>query len=213
MALDRTTLLTRIDALWTLANTVEPSQIHAALQGTLTLVRLLYGTGSAQEDSLNSALKRTQAVSAGPVFTVPTYLAPSVRGTLLALRGDIEAGLVGDLKRKAVGEVMADMLTLAKETLTADTKNVAAVLTAASFEDVIRRLGSTFVGIHDRRKLSEVLIALKEGKILEGAQFGIAQSYLQFRNDAVHADWDKVDSSAVSSCIGFVEQLLMKHFS
>lgn len=33
------------------------------------------------------------------------------------------------------------------------------------------------------------------------------------RNDSLHADWANVQHSQVQSCIGFIEPLLVKHFS
>ncbi|MGH9256756.1 MAG: hypothetical protein ACRD3C_19520 [Vicinamibacterales bacterium] len=161
-----------------------------------------------------AAVKTAQSAKTGaPWVNFREHVYPAVAGTLDAIKGDVESGLVGDLRRRAVGEVIADMLMLAKETLADGATSVAAVLAAAAFEDTIRRMASILANIHDRRKLSDVLIALKDAKALEGAQFGIGQSYLQFRNDAMHADWSKVDGPAVSSCIGFVEQLVLKHFS
>ena len=45
-----------------------------------------------------------------------------------------------------------------------------------------------------------------------GASLLIGLSYLEFRNDALHADWDKLDGAAVASRLAFVEVLLLKHF-
>jgi hypothetical protein len=135
---------------------------------------------------------------------------------LKTLKADVQAGLVGNIERRALGEVMADMLGLAKEALADGTdgaKNVAAVLTAATFEDTIRRMGSELAGVQGRPDLADVLAALKKAGILQGPQIGIAQSYLKFRNDALHADWAKIQAAAVASCIGFVEPLILQYFS
>ena len=51
------------------------------------------------------------------------------------MKADLEAGLVGNLERHVAGEVIADLLGLAREVLADDRLNVAAVLTAAAFED------------------------------------------------------------------------------
>lgn len=45
------------------------------------------------------------------------------------------------------------------------------------------------------------------------SEFPIAQSYLSFRNHALHANWDKIEKESIHSVLGFVEQLLLKHFS
>jgi hypothetical protein len=60
--------------------------------------------------------------------------------------------------------------------------------------------------------LADVLTALKDNGILQGSQVGIAQSYLNFRNNALHAKWDQIERESVASVLGFVEQLLLKHF-
>ena len=91
-------------------------------------------------------------------------------------------------------------------------KDVAAVLTAAAFEDTIRRL-STKYGIADHEKVADILEELKKQGVLQGPQVGIAQSYLSFRNKALHAKWGEVDLSAIESALAFTEQLLLKHFS
>ena len=111
---------------------------------------------------------------------------------------------------------MSELVNLAKDTLqdgTESAKNVAAVLIAAAFEDLIRRMGSEIAGVVGRPKLEDVLTALKNAGITKGGEVGTAQSYLKFRNDSLHADWSMVDKSQVQSCMAFIEALLVKHFS
>lgn len=62
-------------------------------------------------------------------------------------------------------------------------------------------------------QLTDVLGALKKAHVLEGAPFTIAQSYVEFRNDSLHADWARIDQGAVASCVAFTEHLLLQHFS
>ena len=141
---------------------------------------------------------------------------PAVVGALQAMRRDLEDGLLGNLERRGAGEVLADMLGLAKEALSGGTdgaKNVAAVLTAAAFEDTVRKMGSTLANVHGRPDLAHVLTALKVAGVLVGAPFTTAQGYLKFPNDALHADWAKLDRAVVGSCLAFVEHLVLQHFS
>ena len=86
------------------------------------------------------------------------------------------------------------------------------MLAAAAFEDTIRRMGAAFAGVDDRRDLQDVVTELKKAGILEGPQLSIAQSHLKFRNDALHADWDKIDKVGVSTALQLVQELLVKHF-
>lgn len=115
-----------------------------------------------------------------------------------------------------VGEVLSEMVRLAKEILSERTeasKNTAAVLTAAAYEGLVRRMGEELADVTDRPKLEDVIGTLKRADILKGGQIGTAQSFLKFRNDALHADWSQIDRSQVESCIAFCESLLLKHFS
>ena len=90
---------------------------------------------------------------------------------------------------------------------------MAAVLTAAVFEDTIRRMGKEFAGVIGRDDLEKVMGELKTAEILKAPQLGTALSYLSFRNHALHAYWDKIERASVQSCLGFVEELLLKHFA
>ena len=88
----------------------------------------------------------------------------------------------------------------------------AAVLAAAAFEDVLRRLAD-LKGVAHKEKLADVLMALKDLGILQGAEVGIAQSYLSFRNRSLHAQWNEVDGPAIESALAFIEQLILKHLT
>jgi hypothetical protein len=141
---------------------------------------------------------------------------PAVIGTLEALKSDVAEGLTGNVALQVSGELLGDLLSLAKVAL-ADggegQKNVAAVLVAAAFEDTLRRLAATKAGVVDRPKLEEIVGRLKVAGVLVGSSVATAAGYLKFRNDALHADWNSVSAATVSSCLAFVEGLLLEHFS
>jgi hypothetical protein len=122
---------------------------------------------------------------------------------------------VGELLDQLAGGILGDFVGLARAALddgTEESKNVAAVLAAATFEDTFRRMGESLAGVTARPELSEVLGILKEKGILTGSQVSLAQSFLQFRNRALHAEWDKIERASVHSVVAFTEQLLMKYF-
>lgn len=142
--------------------------------------------------------------------------ADSATGALTNLKREIDGGLVGNVRQEVTGEVLADLLQLAKVALdegSEGSKNVAAVLAAAAYEDTIRRMGSSFCGVQTREDLSKIIVALKDGGVLQGAQFGTVQAQLQFRNHALHAQWSGIDAVGVSTVIQLVQALLLKHFS
>lgn len=145
---------------------------------------------------------------------VSDWIGVIAKGALQNLKAELDAGLVGSLQRTITGEVLTDFIRLARTALEEkgdEAKKVAAVLAASVYEDTIRRLAITNAIPH-MEKLADVLTALKDKGLLQGSQVGIANSYLNFRNNALHAQWDKVEREAVASVLGFVEQLLLKHF-
>jgi hypothetical protein len=83
----------------------------------------------------------------------------------------------------------------------------------AAFEDLLRRMGIELAGVAGRPSLQDVLTALKDAGVLKGGEIGIAQSFLKFRNDSLHADWANVSRVQVESCTAFADAMLVKHFS
>lgn len=131
------------------------------------------------------------------------------------LRRELALGLIRNLRLQMTGKVFADRIHLARTTLREPgdaAKNVASVLAAAGFEDVIRKLGSTFAGSMGGDTLADVLIILKEKAVLTGPQFTTAREYLTFRDTVFHAEWNGIDRPTVSSVLAFIEELILKHF-
>jgi hypothetical protein len=183
--------------------------------GTVTLLGLTHGENSQQVKAFNEAVAAIRKSKDG-FWGISIETIRYSQGALASLQGEVAAGLIGNLRREVTGEVLADLLQLAKAALNEGTvggKNVAAVLVAAAFEDTLRRLGALCCGIHTREPLSDILLSLKTADILKGSQVGVVQSHFQFRNDAMHADWDKIDTVAVGTVIGLVQELLLKHLS
>lgn len=137
-------------------------------------------------------------------------------GALTNLQEEVRAGLLSSVERRVTSDVLSDLIQLARAALADGTdgaKNVAAVLAAAAFEDTLRRVAKEHAGLIGQDKLGDVIIALRDSGLLVAPQLGIAQSYLNFRNRALHADWGSIDRASVESVLGFVEQLLFKHFA
>jgi hypothetical protein len=216
--MDEAKIKTRIDELLRLAERQELADNIIATElytGAVTMLGLTHGEKSSQMNAFRDAIAAHQSSKQSPYVTIAA-VATSSLGCLKSLKREVEEGLVGSLQREVTGEVLGDLLQLGKATLdegTDDSKNVAAVLVAAAFEDTIRRLGATYCGIHTRESLPDILAKLKAAEVLKGSQVGVVQSHFQFRNDAMHADWNKLDVVAVKTVMALVEQLLLKHFS
>jgi len=181
----------------------------------VSLLTAVYGPQSTQLESLNTTFD--QVMKQKDSFSMKEIHRERIaRHVVENTIAEIKSGLIVRIRTQVAGEVLGDLLSLAKEQLddgSDSAKNVAAVMVAAAYEDLIRRLGREFGGVVDRPKLESVVTALKEAGILQGASVSIAQSFLPFRNHSLHADWDKLDRPQIQSAISFVEGLLAKHFS
>jgi hypothetical protein len=212
--MEKSDILSRADELLSMA--ANDDHLPELVQGTASLLALVYGRESEQ---LNAYKKQMERGYGKPdvMGRVHNYEAgANSSGALRNLKSEIDRGLVGDLRKQVSGEVLTDLIQLSRTVLSEQgdkAKSVAAVLAAAAFEDTVRRMGRTFAGAIGQDDLSEVLRKLKDAGVMLGPQVGIAQSYLNFRNHALHANWDKIEKESVHSVLGFVEQLLLKHFS
>jgi hypothetical protein len=216
-AMDAAAITKRIDELIALSTAQIQADAYAQLlQGTTSILDLVYGTNSTQLRTLQETLKTTQGQMLMEYLHNQHFtLAKIIRGALQNVKQEINSGLIGSLQRQFTSEVLTDLIQLARAALDEKgdgAKNVAAVLAAAAFEDTIRRMGVTLAGIVGHDDLSDVLNGLKSAGVIQSPQIGIAQSYLSFRNHALHANWDKIQRESVQSVLGFVEQLLLRHF-
>ena len=173
------------------------------MQGAITLLEAVHGEHCRQLESLENSANMIEK-EAGNEFLRQKAIYARAQGALRNLKDEIEGGIIGSMTRTIAGEVMGDLVLLAKEHLGREgdgEKNVAAVLAAAAFEDTIRRMGLLFAGIVDRVELPKILAELKSRGVLPGSQVGVVQAHFQFRNDALHADWTKIDRVAVGTAI------------
>ncbi len=212
--MDIPTLKARVESLLELGkNAVERQPGNQLLQGTLTVFSAVYGPESHHVKTLLEGTKSLNDPGRGPMVVQENIWI--IQGSLQNLKAELDAGLAGSLQKRMAGDVLTNFIQLARAVLNEpgdNAKNVAAVLAAAAYEDTIRRMGAEFAGVMGRDDLSDVIEALKKAGVLQSPQLVIALSYLSFRNHALHAQWEKVERESVHSTLGFVEQLLLKHF-
>ncbi|SRR6266498_3694022 len=214
--MDKEILLKRIEELSTISEAKDDSfesRIQEMFHGAVDIMVLLYGQSSVQ---LQNFLKEEESIRqnyvgrGGAVFRQQLAL-----GVLKNLKAAIETGIIESLQKAITGEVLSDFLQLARTVFDEkgdNAKNVASVLAAALFEDTIRRI-AILNGIPHIEKLQDVITELKNESLLKGSQVGIANSYLNFRNNALHAQWDKLERESVASVLGFCEQLMLKEIA
>jgi hypothetical protein len=216
MAFDSAAWIKRADKVISLGDSASQAVGSEATQFATSLLTALYGPQSTQLKAFSASCDAILKTKQSGLGGVSVELCRHARGTIINAKAELESGLVGNLRVQVTGEVLADLLSLGKEILHGGTdveKNVAAVLIAAAFEDLMRRMGAEFAGVVGRPSLQDVVTALKDAGVLKGGEIGTAQSFLKFRNDSLHADWSNVSRAQVESCTAFVDSMLLKHFS
>jgi uncharacterized protein YutE (UPF0331/DUF86 family) len=175
--------------------------------GTLGVATQLYGPNSLQTKAVLDSKERSGGNALGT-----TFLILELRGMLKNFRDEIEAGLIRSILSTARAEVLADFLSLAKEAMENDAKDVAAVLACAALEDTLKKFGETKGLDIGEKDMSDVIGVLKSQGIIQGPRAKLVQSFVTIRNKTFHAEWAKIEKSEIQSVIGFVEEFLLQHF-
>ena len=150
------------------------------------------------------------------IFNSPasfSYKTEALGGIFSAAKADFEGGYAVRIEASVAGEIFADFVTLAKEALDQKQKNVAAVLACAALEDTLKRVGAANGLDVAEKEMSEVIGAIKSAGLIGAGAAKLLSSMPRIRNDALHANWDRVTESEVGGVIGFVEQLIFSHLS
>jgi hypothetical protein len=176
-----------------------------ALQFAISITYAFYGPASPQLE----ILKRRAATDKQGFFDVYQIASGAIKNVV----AEIDAGLITSIRLTITGEILADLISKAQETLDENSIEVAAVLAAAAFEDCMRRLAKEKAGVTSPIELVQVLVELKNHSVLKGGEPALANGLLKFRNDSLHAKWDNIEKSQISGCLAFLSSLIVKHLS
>lgn len=212
--MEKDSLLKRIDGLMAIPLDSDVGANHLAgerISGATIVAEAIYGKDNAITKQLQDhaeALSKDGGLQA-------YQIGMTVQGILKAIRADVQAGILSRMRMVVAGELMGDLLGLGKAVFeSGGDERVAAVLAAAAFEETVRRMGEDFAEISDGKvDLSEILLSLAKRSVIQGASVRFADSCREFRNRALHADWDKIDRASIGSALECVHQLLLKHYS
>ena len=126
-------------------------------------------------------------------------MARHMHGYLREIRETITDGLIVDIQSEARGEALGDFLILARESLDAEQKDVAAVLACAALEDALKRCANARgLNVQDKN-MNEVVNALKAEGVIRRNQGALLSAFVKLRNDALHARWAAIDTTGVTS--------------
>lgn len=192
------------------AGRVEVEECHA---GLLDIMLELHGSSSPQANEMLSAhesfaLEKLGFGEAANLLAFRQRLAGTLRSTIAA----IDMGLMSHIRMEAAGGVYGSLVVAAKQATDEGQKDVAAVLGCAALEDALKRFALLKELNVEEKSMTDVVNALKGAGAIPSAQAEIAKSFVDVRNRAFHAQWDRLDKTSVQSLIAFTELFLTEHF-
>ncbi len=114
---------------------------------------------------------------------------------------------------RATGSTLGDFIILAEVELSKDNISVAAVLASAAYEGALKQKATELGIVVEDIDLAKVVEALKSKSFFQGADSKLQTGYVRLRNEAMHADWSKLNSSTVNGLIAYVKNFLHEHFA
>ena len=200
------------EGLWTF----HVQNLQGAVQGTLSILTLIYGARSLQVGQFQNRIKIGQDPGDKGGNRYQRRVVDDVFSALDAAIADSKADLVHSERIRGKGEILGDFAATARGALdqkSPETEKVAAVLVAAALEEVLKQIGeSVGINVYDR-DMRSVVQKLKDAELLVGPQAGAALGYSQFRDKAFHAQFDQIERGTIESALAFVEGLVQKHFA
>jgi hypothetical protein len=184
----------------------DPEQFYSWASSALYAIQSSFGIESPHYTNFQ---KQMSAISHNNVWSKNFS---SICGVFMGAKNDIDSGYLFDLERSVSGEVFGDFITTAKMALTEGHHTVATVLACAALEDALKRYAISQGLNVEGQTMESVVNALKGKGLVSGAQKTLLSVMPKVRNNAMHADWDKLTPQDAGSVIGFVEQFLLVNF-
>ena len=175
----------------------------------ISLLENIYGPNSEQLQALKTVYQNIYETRQD--FDRDWDVGKFLKGSLSTLKAEIEGDLIESIQSQARSEVLGDFLSLARESHDEGRKDVAAVLSSAALEDALKRCATEHGLDVQGKNMLTVVNALKSNNIIPKSQAKTLAGYTDFRNDALHAEWDKIDSATVIGVVEFTDEFLKEH--
>jgi len=122
-------------------------------------------------------------------------------GHLEALLKDLENGLLTNIEYRISAKSFLDFFDHAKAYLKQNKKMEASVIASSVFEDTIRKIGKKYC--LEFPKLDRLIDELKKSEIIK--------YFAGIRNEAMHANWDKISLDDFEDLIRGIEKSIEKY--
>ena len=173
----------------------------------ISLLENIYGPNSEQLQALKTVYQNIYETRQDQ-FDRDWDVRKFLKGSLGALKAEIEGDLIESIQSQALSEVLGDFLSLARESHDEGQKDVAAVLSSAALEDALKRCATEHGLDVQGKNMLTVVNALRSNNIIPKSQAKTLRGYTDFRNGALHAEWDKIDSATVIGVVEFTDEFL-----
>jgi len=130
-------------------------------------------------------------------------------GHLKALLKDLENGLLTNIEYRITAKSYFDFFDHAKAYLKQNKKMEASVIASSVFEDTIRKIGRKFS--LEFSKLDRLIDELKKSEIITATEMKKYKYFAGIRNEAMHANWDKISLDDVEDLIRGTEKSIEKY--
>ena len=178
--------------------------------GSIAIISLIYNDDHEFVRQIKSARDTFLRGNRGTFYCQSLKL--TLKGILQTVKYEIDNDIISSIENQARGEVFGDFIHLSKDLLAEGYKDAAAVLACGALEDSLKKFANRKGLDVDDKDLSAVIHSLKAKGLIKGTQSGVVQSYVQLRNKAFHAQFEKIEVPEVASLISFVEQFLLTNF-
>jgi hypothetical protein len=168
-----------------------------------TFNKFSFGENSVYAKNMNKAVE----TCVGEDFQVQSLLA-----VFLSAQDDFKGGYLFNVEKSVSGEIFGDFVGTARVALSEGHKNVAAVLAAAALEDAIKRYCKNNEIDVNEKSLQDLVNAMKSKSLLSGSKKSLLDSMPRIRDNAMHANWDKITDVDIGAMIGFLDQFLISEF-
>ncbi|HEX4860975.1 MAG TPA: hypothetical protein VFV07_07035 [Rhizomicrobium sp.] len=160
--------------------------------------KLLSGSGSIY-------LKQIEEMQLSPggadANTSKLYL---LKGTLEAIRDEMEIGILTSLVSQAQARVFGDFISYAESLLSENDKDPAGVIMGVTFEDTLRKLARRNTIVEASTNVEKVIQDLVKAGVLNDIEADMARACAKLRNSAVHARWSEFSASDIRTALEFL---------